>query len=118
MTNRKILLLFPLLLLLLSLGACASAQKVSLEQPFTLMEGQTVKVDGEPLQLTLNLVGREWRQGGEIPYIEMTVEQGRGQKEITVYLHDDYQIGDYTLRITRVDPFSQPPSCNVVILKR
>jgi len=97
--------------------ACSPATKVALGDQFAIQEGQVVRLRGEPVRIQLDMVGKEWTEGDEIPFAELTVKVRGQEKAITLYLAGDWQIGEYVLDMRSADPFSRSPSIELIVTK-
>ncbi len=99
------------------LVACSPATKVALGEQFSINEGQVVRIGGEPVRIQLDVVGKEWAEGDEIPYAELTVKLRRQEKHVTLYLAGDWQIGEYVIDMRSADPFGRITSIELIVTK-
>jgi len=102
------------LLVVLFLTACSSRQ-VTLTEPFTLADGETVKVAGTDLIIQSDGVGREWDENDEYVFVGLNVETGNVEKKIFLYLDDEWQIDGYIILLLSANPFGDPPSCTLSV---
>jgi len=91
--------------------------QIALDEQFSIQENQVVRVKGEPVRIQLDLVGKEWTEGDEIPFAELTVSVRGQDKGITLYIGDDWQIGKFVIDMRSADPFSRSPSIELIVTK-
>ena len=105
------------LLAVLLLVACSSRQ-VALDEPFTLADGETVKVAGTDLTIQSDGVGREWDDHDEYVFVGLIVATGSVEKTIFLYIDEERNIGDYLITLLSANPFGDPPSCDLKVTRR
>jgi hypothetical protein len=112
----KILRVSFCLLVVLLLTACGS-RRVTLVEPFTLADGETVKVAGTDLKIQSEGVGREWDEHDEYAFVSLIVETGSVEKKISLYLDDERQINGYVIALLSANPFDDPPICSLSVTR-
>lgn len=112
----KILRLGFCLLVGLLLTAC-SHRLVTLAEPFTLADGETVTVAGTDLTIQSDGVGREWDEHEEYVFVGLIVETGNVEKKTYLYLDDEWPIDGYVIALLSANPFGDPPSCNLSVTR-
>ncbi len=118
MLNKYPAKLICLLLVGMSLlSACTPAIRAPLGERFTIQEGQNAKIIGEPFTIKLHVIGVEWVADDEVPFAELTLKVEGQKKDITLYMYDDWEIGAYTLEMTRADPFDRDPLIDLVVTR-
>ena len=102
------------LLAVLLLVACSSRQ-VALDEPFTLADGETVKVAGTDLTIQSDGVGREWDDHDEYVFVGLFIETDNVEKRIFVYMDDEWSIDGYVITLLSANPFGDDPSCDLLV---
>ena len=114
MRKTKIFLL--MILISLSLVSCLG-NRADLGEPFTLAEGETVKIRGESISLRLVAVGRDYTEDGEDVFAELEVKHEGDWKTIWLYFGEDWQVGDYVISMESANPFGDV-SCELIVEKQ
>ena len=95
--------------------ACTGRQ-VALGERSTLAEDEAVKIRGEPLSMRLVVIGRDFTEEGEYPLAELEIKHEGKWKTISLYMGDEWNIGNYVISMESANPFGDI-SCELVVLK-
>lgn len=114
----RVIKFFVLTSLLFLLTACAPDIRVDIGEKFTLQQGESARIRHEPLFIALEVAGVEWVEAEEIPFAEISVRHKGQNRNRMLYIGDDWQLGDYVISITRVNPFGKSAECEIFVQKQ
>jgi hypothetical protein len=108
--------------ILLFMSSCGLlSRRVKVGEEFSLKPGERVSVRGADLAIRLKAVGHQWYvdRRADSPYVELELSDvgAYGQK---LTLSDIQTVGDYNIKLTAANPFSDNggPDCKLIVTRR
>jgi len=94
--------------LLLLTGCSLFAREVPAGEPFDLLPGERVSVQGAGLIIELGTVGQAWTMdGAEIPFAEVSVVRGFRRRTQEMETGEVWQLDSTSVHLRAADPFGE-----------
>ena len=91
---------------LVLLAACSS-RTVELGETFVLLSDERAQLAGEPLQVYLEGIGREWDDEGEYAFAVLQLKSGREEREVLFYVGETREFAGYAIELVSAIPFGE-----------
>ena len=105
------------LIIIFVTGCGLLPRRVKVGEEFTLYAGEKISVRGADLTIEVKSIGRQWYvdRRSESGYVELIIK-GRGAAgPRKVGPGETVDEGDYIIKVNSINPFGQPPDCQIVV---